>query len=329
MFACGEDLWGRTLVVCRPAALVTKDGQDALKIGRRCAWTLHRAIERLSPGVEQVVVLCDLRGASHRNMDRIFFQEVVRCCGSLFPDRMATCTLVNVHWTMMVFWQAAQAMLSSRTREKVRLYGDDAAKALGAVLPNDHPYLQYLLAIRGLSDCDRLAVPLPCATPFVPRWHEALEADRPATPEAPCHATSQQETASMLSVFLGSFVCCGGRDGTVPAVCLQAEKQERVCPVKQDKLVISSVRLRAEKQESVWPMLRDLLASSPGKRKIREPQHCWPRGLRICRCPTRDPGAKHTSNALRSFAYEGIPFEALGSCAALMVCIAAMVAANC
>jgi len=307
MFACGEDLWGRTLVISRPAALVTKDRQDAIKIARRCAWTIHRAVERLSPGVEQFVVLVDLHGASRRNMDRIFFQELVHCCGLLFPDRMAACTIVNVHWTMLVFWTAWQAMLSSRTREKVRVCGYDA-KALGAVLPTDHPYLQYLLALKGLSVSDSLAVPLPCATPFVPRWREAVEADRAATSEVLCQEAHQQKATGVLSVFLRSYACCSGRDEveTIPAVNLQAGKQEPFWPVKQDKLATSSVRLRTKKQEPVLHMPRDQLASSPGRGKIREPQPWWRRGLRICRCPKRDLEAKHG-------VFHGIPYEALGS----------------
>jgi len=308
MFACGEDLWGRTLVVCRPAALVTKERQDAIKLARRCAWTFHRAIERLSPGVEQVAVLCDLHGASRRNMDLIFFQEVVRCCGPLFPDRMASCTLVNVHWTEMVFLKAAHATLTSRLREKVRVCGYDLAKASDAVLPNNHPYLQYLLAVRGLSVSDRLAVPFPCATPFVPRWREAVEADGAATSEVLCQETPQQKATDVLSVFLRSYACCSGRDEveTIPAVNLQAGKQEPFWPVKQDKLATSSVRLRTKKQEPVLHMPRDQLASSPGRGKIREPQPWWRRGLRICRCPKRDLEAKHG-------VFHGIPYEALGS----------------
>jgi hypothetical protein len=310
MFACGEDLWGRTVVVCRPAALVTMDGEDAIKIARRCAWTFHRAIQRLSYGVEQVVVLCDLEGASRQNMDGIFFQEVVRCNGSLFPDRMASCTLVNVHWTMMVFWQAAQNFLSQKTREKTRCYGTDPAKALGAVLPNDHPYLQYLLAVKGLSDTDRLAVPLPRATPFVPRWHEALEADRSTTSEVVRQETPRQRVTDLLSVFLRSFACCGERDqvNTVSAVSLQAEKQGPVCSLPQDQLVTSSVKLRAGKQQPVWPM-----PSSRGRGKTRDSQPWWPRGLRICRCPKREPGASQTSSVYRMLAFQSVSYEALGS----------------
>merc|ERR1719223_2316397 len=99
----------------------------------------------------------------------------------------------------MIFWQTAQAMLSSKTREKVRVHGTDVAEALGARIPMDHPYLKYLLAVKGLSSSDRVAVPLPCATAFVPRWREALEADWAATAEVLRKEPSRQGETDLLS----------------------------------------------------------------------------------------------------------------------------------
>merc|ERR1712008_77927 len=50
----------------------------------------------------------------------------------------------------------------------------DVMKALGGVLPSDHPYLQYLLAVKGLSATDRnqcpFRVPPPSCHAGVRRW---------------------------------------------------------------------------------------------------------------------------------------------------------------
>jgi len=276
MFVCGEDLFGRPLVICQPGIFVAKDKQDAINTARRCIWTLQRAVDRLGPGLEQVLVVYDIYGVSRINMDRVFIMEIVRFMGSLFPERMANCICVNVHWTMLVFWRAVQPMLSTKTQAKVQIHGTDVMKALGSVLPSNHCYLQYLLAVKGLSATDRFKIPLPRATTFVPRWHEAAEADQSISSEALYQEThrSKQVGPVMQNSFLQYFACCCGK-------------------VQPDVRTASAAKLTAEEREPVLSSARDELARSSDTCKVKESQNSWwLRSLRSCRCCRRDPRAK-------------------------------------
>jgi len=271
MFVCGEDLFGRPLVICQPGIFVAKDKQDAINTARRCIWTLQRAVDRLGPGLEQVLVVYDIYGVSRINMDRVFIMEIVRFMGSLFPERMANCICVNVHWTMLVFWRAVQPMLSTKTQAKVQIHGTDVMKALGSVLPSDHRYLQYLLAVKGLSTTDRNAVPVPCATTYVPRWREATEADQHIASETLGQEThrSKQVGTNMQNSLLQYFACCCGK-------------------VKTDGTTFSAATLQAKEQKPLFSAARDELASFSDSCKVGDSQTSWwSRSLRICRCSKR------------------------------------------
>lgn len=271
MFVCGEDLWGRTTVICRPGVFLAKDEQDSVNTARRCIWTFQRAIEQLRPGLDQVMVLYDLYGVTRRHFDLVFIREIVFFMGVLFPDRMASCICVNVHWSMLVFWRAMQPMLPLKTQAKVQINGADVVKALGNVFSSDHPYLQYLLKVQGLSAADRQAVPVPRATVFEPRWREALEADNLATSEVCCKTPV---ATGKVNMFLSYFACCCGNDRraveAVSALSFQAEEREPVRPVLTDRPVISS---------------HDL--------KVNDPLARWPRSFSLCRCSKRNPRAKY------------------------------------
>jgi len=232
MFICGEDLWGRPTIIARPSVFFPVDAEESIQTAHRCAYTLQRAISSMRPGIEQFVVLYDVKGVTHRNVDKVFVREVVESQGPLFPDRCAAIICINVHWTMLVFWRAISVLLPNTTKQKVKLYGsNDLPCILADFFPKNHPYVQYLLKLQRLPASDADSVQLPPRSVCVPRWQQALELDnnldirgKMCVTSTASQRVSRPECGSWLSCF------CFAR----PKV------EERTVPVMQTPLKSTS-----------------------------------------------------------------------------------------
>eukprot|EP00747_Dinoflagellata_sp_TGD_P080579 gnl/TRDRNA2_/TRDRNA2_160958_c0_seq1.p1 gnl/TRDRNA2_/TRDRNA2_160958_c0~~gnl/TRDRNA2_/TRDRNA2_160958_c0_seq1.p1 ORF type:complete len:211 (-),score=30.41 gnl/TRDRNA2_/TRDRNA2_160958_c0_seq1:96-728(-) len=53
MYVCGTDRAGRPTVIARPCTHHPQDAQDSIRAARRCVYTMQRAVERMSPGIEE------------------------------------------------------------------------------------------------------------------------------------------------------------------------------------------------------------------------------------------------------------------------------------
>lgn len=177
MYVCGEDRWGRPVIIARPCQFVSTGVEHSVTTARQCAYTAQCAIDRMGPGISQYLIIYDCLGTSRRNFDKTFTREIVACFDPLFHDRMARCVVINLHWSLFLVWKAIRPLLPRQTRENVLIYSKDYLGPLEAHLPADHPYLSYSIAVHGLPQCERQQYPVPPRTPFISRWRESVLAD--------------------------------------------------------------------------------------------------------------------------------------------------------
>lgn len=214
LFACGHDLWGRPTVVARPAVFFSESENYSKRAAHRCAFTLTRVVDSMFPGIDQFVVLYDIRDVGRANLDMVFARELIACMQSIFCERLAQIVVLNSRWSMMFFWAAISPMLASRTRNKIHVFGEDIGKSLLDLLPPDHPYYCYALQTKGLSYAEREKVPPPRKTVFVPRWAEALAWDACETSRKQDRDMQSTSISIRLQKYLSLMalnICCLSR----------------------------------------------------------------------------------------------------------------------
>jgi len=176
VFVCGYDKWGQPTLVARPCVHQTTSDEHSIQAVRRCVYTMQRCVERMPPGREQIVLIYDVEGISWSNFDTTFSRELVATLGERFPERLKCLIVINNGWLTQCIWAIISQLIDPVTKQKIRFCGSDFRDELLEVLPEDHPYLCYAMAVQS-SEHDSAPVPLPKASPYVDRWKECVAAD--------------------------------------------------------------------------------------------------------------------------------------------------------
>jgi len=171
-FVCGEDRWGRPTVIARPAAHHAKNRQESIDAGRRAIFTLQRLVERLPPGCEQFIIIYDTRGLSRNNLDLVFAKEIVPNIEKNFPGRLHRVIVTNEHWGLSFFWAAVSVLLPACVKAKITFSGCNFNQVLQEVVPDTHPYLQYMINVQRNPQAK---VQLPASAPYVARHVQGLD----------------------------------------------------------------------------------------------------------------------------------------------------------
>eukprot|EP00931_Biecheleriopsis_adriatica_P119564 TRINITY_DN94797_c0_g1_i1.p1 TRINITY_DN94797_c0_g1~~TRINITY_DN94797_c0_g1_i1.p1 ORF type:complete len:364 (-),score=79.35 TRINITY_DN94797_c0_g1_i1:26-1117(-) len=175
LFVCGQDHWGRPVLVARPCTHMASSKSDSIRAAKRCVYTVKRCIEHMPHEWEEqkAIVIYDCSGLRRQNLDLTFVQEVVATLTKHFPDRLERVLVINGHWTMNFFWYAIKRLLHPEVVEKVIMCGEDFRDALSDFVPADHPYLCYALAIAR----DEKGMPLPRRSEFRANREEEKDED--------------------------------------------------------------------------------------------------------------------------------------------------------
>mmetsp|Transcript_53829 Transcript_53829/g.128232 ORF Transcript_53829/g.128232 Transcript_53829/m.128232 type:complete len:349 (-) Transcript_53829:23-1069(-) len=174
-FVCGEDTDGCPVLVARPCVHRSGGAAESREAVRRCICTLQRAIERMSPDMEQFSVLYDVAGLSTANIDRHFIREFAACAGNNYPGRVKRVYVVNMNLPARALWAAVSTFLDPVLKSQIVMCGEkfDDNVSLKEGIPQEHPYLQYLRQVvckgKNLVPCS-----LPKASPYFQGWRTCV-----------------------------------------------------------------------------------------------------------------------------------------------------------
>jgi len=224
VFACGEDRLGQPTLIARPCAHRSSSHEESVRAVRRCVFTMQRCVERLPPGREQINLIYDCWGVRAWNWDFAFSQELLRVFSRQFPERLGRVVVINSGWLVATLWATVRSLMDPVTREKICFCDQDFKDELLALVQEDHPYLCYALEVQKLTGDEGAEVPLPKASPYVPRWREAVATDARDTsadlPTAECRQvvemgkpsqqvrTGRPHLRRLAGIFLRSAPCC-------------------------------------------------------------------------------------------------------------------------
>jgi len=146
-------------------------------------YTVQRAVERLGPGQEKFTIIYDTCDVKAWNMDLIFTRELFGVFAEAFPERLRCVVVINNSWLVLALWALVRPFLDPVTRDKIH-FSTDIRETLLDVVDENHPYFRYAMQVSELSDAAAAQVPLPPASPYVPRWKEAIKSDERFSTEA-------------------------------------------------------------------------------------------------------------------------------------------------
>ncbi|EPQ30730.1 uncharacterized protein PFL1_01631 [Pseudozyma flocculosa PF-1] len=118
----GFDKEGRPVLYLRPGRENTTPSQRQI---RYLVWSLERAVDMMPPGVDNIAIVIDYKGATTQsNPSLATAREVANILQNHYVERMGRAFVCNVPWILNAFFTAITPFLDPITKDKIRFNAD-------------------------------------------------------------------------------------------------------------------------------------------------------------------------------------------------------------
>ncbi|KAK8916228.1 hypothetical protein KSP39_PZI022485 [Platanthera zijinensis] len=106
------DVYGRPVLVV-VASKHFPEKQEALEDQKLCVFLIEKALSKLPDGLEEILVVLDLRDFRTVNADIMFFKFLIDAFYCYYPKRLGQVLLVDAPFVFQPIWQLLKPLLKS------------------------------------------------------------------------------------------------------------------------------------------------------------------------------------------------------------------------
>jgi len=127
MYRRGFDKMNRPVIFMNPGK---ENSTDYVRNVKLLVYTLERAIDSMTDGVETMTWIIDFNGYSRKNtLPYSVCMEVLGILSNHFPERLGACFFVDTPWVFSLSWKALSPFINPVTKSKVHFVnGSPSAK---------------------------------------------------------------------------------------------------------------------------------------------------------------------------------------------------------